>query len=329
MILGLNIMIQKNKLNFLICSPRQGAGGPIVLHALCQKLQSMGYDARIFIPYWPIFSGNKSRPLFWFEYFIGLMVDESKVLIKRLLGKKLLFLLHKGSDGVLYCPVKGCRRQWLPFVDDNTIVVYPEIVRGNPLNAKHVVRWLLFYYKYLDDPQAYNKSDVFIAYRKQFDCPKINPEGNLVQVTFFDADLYRQTNFGKRSGCCYIVRKGKNRPDLPKTFDGPVIDIWPDEKKVEAFNRYKICYFYDTQTFYASIAAVCGCIPVVVMEKGCTVDSYRKGTDSRAGVAYGEDDISRALATRDELLEQLDFGEANTKAVKNFLRIIQKNFKVE
>lgn len=322
-------MIQKNKLKFLICSLRQGAGGPIVLHALCQKLQSMGYDSRILIPYWPIFSGNKSRLLFFLEYLLGLVVDESKVLVKRLLGKRLLFRLRKSSDGVFYYPVKGCRRQWLPFVDDDTVVIYPEIVRGNPLNAKHVVRWLLFYYKFVDDPLAYNKSDLFIAYRKQFDCPKVNPDGNLVQVNYFDSDMYRQTNFGERSGCCYIVRKGGNRPDLPKIFNGPVIDIWPDEKKVEAFNRYKTCYFYDTQTFYTSIAAVCGCIPVVVMEKGCTVDSYRKGTDNRAGVAYGEDDIPRALATRDELLKRLDFNEANTQAVKNFLRIIEKSFMVE
>ena len=322
-------MIQKNKLKFLICSLRQGAGGPIVLHALCQKLQSMGYDSRILIPYWPIFSGNKSRLLFFLEYLLALVVDESKVLVKRLLGKRLLFRLRKSSDGVFYYPVKGCRRQWLPFVDDDTVVIYPEIVRGNPLNAKHVVRWLLFYYKFVDDPLAYNKSDLFIAYRKQFDCPKVNPDGNLVQVNYFDSDMYRQTNFGERSGCCYIVRKGGNRPDLPKIFNGPVIDIWPDEKKVEAFNRYKTCYFYDTQTFYTSIAAVCGCIPVVVMEKGCTVDSYRKGTDNRAGVAYGEDDIPRALATRDELLKRLDFNEANTQAVKNFLRIIEKSFMVE
>lgn len=322
-------MIKRSKLKFLICSPRQVGGGPIVLHALCQKLQSMGYDARVFIPYWPMFSGNKPRFLFCLIYFIGLMVEESKALIKHLLGKKILFLLHKCSDGVLYYPVKGCRRQWLPFVDDNTVVVYPEIVRGNPLKAKHVVRWLLFYYKFLDDSQAYSKTDVFIAYREQFDCSKVNPNGNLVQVTFFDSGLYRQTNFGRRSGCCYIIRKGKNRPDLPKTFDGPVIDLWPDEKKVEAFNSYKICYFYDTQTFYTSIAAVCGCIPVVVMEKGCTVDSYRKGADCRAGVAYGEDDIPRALATRDELLKQLDFNESNTQAVKNFLRIVRQHFKVE
>ena len=137
-------MIPTDKLTFLICSPRQCGGGPIVLHALCQKLQSMGYDARIFIPYWPIFSGDKPRFWFWLEYFIGLIIDESKVLIKHLLGKRILFLLHKCSDGVLYYPVKGCRRQWLPFVDDDTIVIYPEIVRGNPLRAKHVVRWLLY-----------------------------------------------------------------------------------------------------------------------------------------------------------------------------------------
>lgn len=320
-------MFDKNKPKFVIVTPRQGAGGPIVLHALCQKLANLDYDARVFIPYWPLVVEKRCIPFFKLLYFLGLLWEEGKVCVKRLLGKKILTALHKGYSGSLYCPVKRCQRKWFPFVDDNTIVIYPEVVWGNPLGAKHVVRWLLYYYRFSEEPEAYGTQDVFIAYRKQFDCRKLNPEGNLVQVNFFDSEMYRQTNFEKRNGSCYVIRKGADRKDLPLSFDGPVIDTWSEEEKVVAFNRYKICYFYDTQTFYAIIAAVCGCIPVVVMEKGHSAGDYLKAEDSCAGVAYGEDDIPRALATRDRLLRQLNFDRQNEDAVENFLKIVRKNFK--
>lgn len=321
-------MLDKNKPKFVIVTPRQGAGGPIVLHALCQSLASLGYDARVFIPYWPLVTEKRRRPFFKIRYFLGLLWEEGKVCVKRLLGKKPLTFFHRSYSVSLYCPVKGCQRKWLPIIDDDTIVVYPEVVWGNPLSAKHVVRWLLYYYQFAKEPEAYGSRDVFIAYREQFDCPKLNLDSNLVQIKFFDSKLYKQINFGERKGCCYIIRKGRNRRDLPLSFDGPVIDAWTEEEKVSAFNKYKICYFYDTQTFYASIAAVCGCIPVVVMEKGCSLENYRKGVDSLAGVAFGEEDIPRALATRDELLKQMNFDRKNEEAVRKFLKILQKNFKI-
>lgn len=318
-------MIEKNKLKFVVVSPRQGAGGPIVLHTLCRLLTQCGYEAEIFRPYGLRFSHN--RYWIWLmAHWCGLIKDEFKALVKRILGKRLLDYLHISYNGVLYEPVPGCKRKWWPSVDERTIVVYPEIIRGNPLRAKNVVRWLLYYYKFLNDPLAYDSRDLFIAYRAQFDCPQINPNKYIVQVNYFDNNLYRQTNFEERQGCCYVIRKGKSRKDLPIIFDGPIIDNWSDEMKVHAFNKYKICYFYDTQTMYTSIAAVCGCIPVIVMEEGCTIDSYRKGNDPRMGVAYGEDDIPRAIATRKALFDYLNFDQKNQKAIEKFLEIINSRF---
>ena len=47
-------------------------------------------------------------------------------------------------------PIKDLPRKYLPWVDDNTIVVYPEIAKGNFLKAKNVVRWLLYHHTYTD-----------------------------------------------------------------------------------------------------------------------------------------------------------------------------------
>ena len=48
--------------------------------------------------------------------------------------------LHKKTN----MNMLGCSRKWLPIVDKNTVVIYPEIFYGDFLNSKKVVRWLLY-----------------------------------------------------------------------------------------------------------------------------------------------------------------------------------------
>lgn len=318
---------------FVIVSPRQKYGGPIVLHNLCKSLNSMGYNAKIFylctVADSKILTDKSLKTKLQF-YFISLLkfnIDLCKVI----LGK--IFYHTKISDkpflkGYGYVPIKGIKRKILPIVDDETIVVYPEICYNNFLNAKHVVRWFLYHNRYKNDKNAYGKNDLFISFSQQFNDYDLNPECKIVRTTYFDVDLYKKTNFSERKGTCYFIRKGKNRPDLPKKFDGPILDNYSERDIVKALNKYEKCISYDTQTFYSSIAACCGCLSIVVPEEGKSREDYIS-KENGYGRAYGfsKQEIKYAMETHDLLIKMLyDINLSAQSETKKFLRYCNEHF---
>ena len=316
------------KKKVLIVNYREIYGGTIVLSALCKLLRERGVDARIlYVHQFPDSNTDMSRYWhYWWRYSLKCHI---KSVIYRLFRR--FDFVHTSRFRLFeYCPVKGTKEKLLPFFSKkNTIVVYPEIVYGNFLQAANVVRWLLFHYRWANDVNVYNKDDLFICNREVFNDWNLNPNGNKVRIRHFDSDLYRQYNFGEREGKCYIVRKGAKRTDLPSSFDGPIIDKLEEAEIVEIFNRCKYCYSYDTQTFYVNIAAVCGCIPIIVPEPGKTIKDYRsEGERDAPGIAWGDssDEINRAISTRDILLDRLDFTSSNSFAVDTFLQLVKQKF---
>ena len=118
---------------------------------------------------------------------------------------------------------------------------------------------------------------------------------------------------------------------MPSHFDGPVIDNLREPDKVKVLNQCERCYLYDTQTFYASIAALCGCIPIVVPEPGKTKEDYVKPDDEVRGVAYGDspDEIDFALRTRNEVQKRIDKMLAeNGPMVDSFIEKCKDYFKL-
>jgi hypothetical protein len=296
---------------------------------MCRELRKLGYDASLLmVPKFPIKAEDNN------DFTRGLCDFQFKSIIKMHICRifnKCKFVQHPRYKLFRYMPVKGCKYKLWPFVNfEKSIVVYPEIVFGNPFKAPNVVRWFLFHNRYKNQPQAYDESDMFITFRDFFNDADLNPLGKKVTFSFFDKELYRQYNFGERKGNCYILRKGRNRADLPTEFDGPVFDNnMSQEDLVKMFNEHKFCYTYDTQTFYTKIAAVCGCIPIIVMEEGKTVEDYRSAADgTHFGVAYGDtpEQIEYALATRDKMIERLNFDQRNEDNAKKFVSIIEERF---
>ena len=301
-------------MKFVIVSPRQKWGGAIALHVLTKYLDENGHNARVFYTE-EYCCGNKKYIswLKWFFKWIQYSIRDYKEEKKRL-------------DSYV---VQSVRRKYLPFITKDTIVVYPDTVYGNPLHAEKVVRWLLYYNRYKGDSLAYGKNDLFVCYRQQFNDEVLNPDRYELYTPYFDLDFYKRTNFGERKGTCYVIRKGQYREDLPKSFDGPIIDDMSEKRKVEIFNECEKCISYDTQTAYSGIAAMCGCLSIVVPEKGKQRSDYLSYGEIGYGRAYGFDKEEIEFAKQTSHLVEENYRNSNKKgkeSVNKFIKLCEEYF---
>lgn len=311
-----------DKLKYVVVTPRIPNGGCIVLHALYKYLDDLGENVKLF--YYDRINDKKQNK---FDFYYNVLLYQIKCSVKNIIVK---FFGDRTKRYSINIPKIKYKRKIFPKFDNNTVVIYPEIIFGNPLKAKKVVRWLLFHnklYKQEDGKTiGYDKNDLFFCYRKVFNDEKLNPNNRELNLAYFDLGLYKRTNYGERSGNCYILRKGAWRTDLPTEFDGPIIDNMTEEKKVETFNKCKYCISYDTQTSYSSIAALCGCISVVVPEKGKTWRDYRSEEEYKSckGIAFGfsDEEIQRAVATMGAVAEYLN--EINQVGFNNVKKFVEE-----
>lgn len=323
--------MKSNNRKIYVTSINAYCGGTIALAALCKTLRELNYDARLLLlPYFP--NEQVARYKFIYDYIKFLLFLFIKLIIKKWLH--LIFpnasVLKQYRSEANILKIKGIKIQWIPIFDNtHSVVVYSEDIYGNPLNFKNVVRWLLYHYDYIDDQNAYSKNDLFIAYREIFNVESLNPQKYIVTICYFNNDLYKQTNFSKRNGICYIIHKGINRTDLPKKFDGPIFDSkMSQEDLVCMLNEHKFCYCYDPQSFYMTIAAVCGCIPILIMEKGKSANDYLSPHELHYGIAYGNtpEQIEYAISTRQKCIDSLDFTTSNLENAKKFMEILEKKY---
>lgn len=306
---------QTHKPHFLIVSPPQFWGGPVVLHLLCRMLADYGYDAKVFRLRTDLICPSSRRE--FLQVYLPFMNKKAEQNLD-------------SQEGA----VKGCELTNWPYVDEDTIVVYPEVVIGNPLAAKHVVRWFLnkprYPRIYIGEP-PYNSDDLFICYREIFNDDTLNPTCRQVQLLHYNHELYKRTNYGRREGNCFIIRKGHIRADLPETVPGIIIDNLPDEEKVKVMNQCEYCYSFDTQTFYSTVAAMCGCISVIIPEPGKKRGDYLAEGDENLGfgIAFGTspEEIEFARSSQKKLHDWIDsFDVRNHENVQKFLAYCQEYF---
>ena len=210
------------------------------------------------------------------------------------LNKKKLYAKLYCYDGSKYVN-NYCNDFANPFeINENTIVIYPEIVKGNPLNAKYVVRWILLELG-IEMPKIHylnwNKSD--IVYHWEPNSAKTNQQ---LAVPFLD-EQFKNFNNSKRTKTCFLIKKGPLIHDNIKYFHPPdaiKIDNMDLNDIVKIFNESHTFYCYDPNSFYLISATVCGCISVIYPIKHISSDIYFKNRITyidnvvfNAGIAYG------------------------------------------
>lgn len=217
------------------------------------------------------------------------------------LAQKINNLNNKNIYAKLYCYDGSkyvnnyCNDFANPFeINDNTIVIYPEIVKGNPLNAKYVVRWILLELG-IEMPKIHylnwNKTDIVYHWEP-------NSEKTIQQLAspFLD-EQFKNFNNSKRTKTCFLIKKGPLIHDNIKYFHPPdaiKIDNMSLNDIVKIFNESHTFYCYDPNSFYLISATVCGCISVIYPIKNISSEFFFKNRITyidnvvfNAGIAYG------------------------------------------
>lgn len=276
----------------------------------------------------------------------------------KVLHKLCHILNSKGHNAVLF-PVSNGSPYYAVYSEYNTpiiteeqlsnlddyIVIYPENLRGeevNALNVKKFVRWLL------NDPNEYlptwNSTDEIIYFSDLYKIhkdpvtksiinnPKSNFDRNLCVFEFHKNIFYNKNLL--RKGSCFAYRK------CPPEYRRPIhpsdsIEIeWNDVgdliRMSNLFNKTERFYCYDDATFLAVQAAMCGC-EVIVVPFRFTKDEWLNKNPSfcKFGIAYGdsENELQHAKLTLNQLNEEIEkFEKQSDEEVESFIKNCKEIF---
>jgi hypothetical protein len=185
--------------------------------------------------------------------------------------------------------------------NDEYVVIYPEVVMGNPLQAKNVVRWFLHDPGFHTKTIQYGSGELYFRFgsiTNPFDPPlhsKISTQN--LTVLHFPFEIYNLQNLPeKRSGTAYCLRKGKKKPLEHDLDDSILIDGLSHHEIAAIFKRVKRFISYDTKTAYSYFATLCGCESVVIPDPGISKEEWIPDPAVRIGLSYGftDQDVERS-----------------------------------
>lgn len=283
---------------FILAPPyTQDVGGIIFLHRLVHELRQIGEEA-VLVPFPTKLRWHFRRWTNWIR-------------------RRPFFVVSQEFD----TPVT-----WRWRVPSWGIAVYSEVFHGNPLNAKNVVRWLLYHPGKLGGPKTFVSDEMFFTDGNMMDVPELTGGAPVLHLWWVNP-TYSDRGNPSRSGSCYMKRKG-NEADFVHGPEARCLDKLSHAEIAEAFNTCERFYSYDDATMYSLFAAICGCDSIVISSRYRDRDDWLRGWPiARYGVAFGIEDLEHARTTRHLVRPHLAEMEAESlESVRNFVRLTRARF---
>ena len=182
-------------------------------------------------------------------------------------------------------------------LDDNAIAVYPEIVEGDPLGYKNVVRWLLYYAGRYRGNTTFPTTDKVFGYTTRI-ARDYGTKDVMFLPTIDETYFIPPAKGTVRKGSCYYAHKYRTfYGGSPGDVLGGVEITNPGQSREEVLRLLQTSeVFYAFEDTALMIEAVlCGC-PVVCLpnehfKEGCGLDDFRPG------IAWGLEEFRRAVDT--------------------------------
>lgn len=185
------------------------------------------------------------------------------------------------------------------------VVVYPETVRGNPLRAKVVVRWVMYYPGVLGGDREFPSTDICFGYSRELAHAVGHPE-HVLQLPTVDTRLFHPPAGAEpRDGGCFFAAK------YQKYHGGKLFPITADCKEItrqrpdsptpaevaDLLRRSDTFYAYEN-TALAIEAVLCGC-PAVFLPNPDLTEVIGQDHLGPEGYAWGAGpaEVARARAS--------------------------------
>jgi len=223
-------------------------------------------------------------------------------------------------------------------IQDDVITIYPEVISGNPFNAKNVVRYVLYYPGWHAGDKQYSDDELIITYTNEY--VKDTKYDNAFVLTVLNPKLnIMKNNDKKRNKIGLLVRKCKDfeyKMNLLNEYKHllklPVISIDDEINKCndlsdlsKIYNTITLFISFDPHTYHSTMAALCGCTSIVIPSKEISNEEFYNV--QKYGVAYGFENIDFAKLTYSKMIDDLKQMEQNTfTQCANFVKLIQNHF---